>query len=154
MALVDVSLLSTNLKESKLDYEKIFGLMLKDGFAPIPGVTRLPIKQKVELMRKVNSPITQPGRTGAPGNREKGSRRHQGPFDLLETRGTAQSPPAGIACVRQDRIRNSIDSIGPKIYPLFTDGSQIVAHDPGHEDFTDRPAEDPAILRSREPCRS
>ena len=132
MALVDVSLLSTNLKESKLDYEKIFGLMLKDGFAPIPGFTKLPIKQKVELMRKVNSSITQPGRTGATNNRtavtqikKRVGELKPAKVDLLLTEAELYALSVSFLGVKQPNDPSDIHSVAGRDFLMSTIFEQI-----------------------------
>jgi hypothetical protein len=67
--IVDSTLLSTELQESKMDFKKIFGLKVRDGFGRAKErLTPLKIDQKVSLKRDFLSNLTQPGRTGAINN--------------------------------------------------------------------------------------
>jgi hypothetical protein len=69
MALVDNSLLAASLKENKMDFEKIFSLKVRDGFAAARRtMTPMGIDQKVSLKRDFLTNLTQPGRTGAINN--------------------------------------------------------------------------------------
>lgn len=69
MAIVDNSLLAASLKERKMDFEKIFSLKVRDGFAAAKRtMTTMGIDQKVSLKRDFLTNLTQPGRTGAINN--------------------------------------------------------------------------------------
>lgn len=65
---VDVSALSTGLKESREDYEKIFGQKLVNGFAAKADMISMPVVQKMALVREELGNVTQPGRTGSINN--------------------------------------------------------------------------------------
>lgn len=67
--IIDNSLLAVELREKKKDYEKIFSLKVRDGFASARNTfTTMGIDQKVGLKRDFLSNLTQPGRTGAINN--------------------------------------------------------------------------------------
>lgn len=62
--LVNVEALSQNLKENKVDYEKIFSLKVSSGFAAKGDFNVVPLVEKMELVRDEVASVSQPGRTG------------------------------------------------------------------------------------------
>lgn len=67
--IVDSTQLSAELQESKMDFKKIFGLKVRDGWGRAKErLTPMKIDQKVGLKREFMSNLTQPGRTGTINN--------------------------------------------------------------------------------------
>lgn len=65
---VDVSALSAGLKETREDYEMIFGQKLVNGFAAKDDMVSVPVVDKFALTREELGNVTQPGRTGSLNN--------------------------------------------------------------------------------------